>query len=265
MIEMSPDSPSTDEASLSIIVPAYNEADNIEASLREILIGAKAFHGPYEVIVVNDCSADRTREIALEFATRHPQVLVVDNPVNLGFGGAFMTGIRHAAMKYSVMVCGDNCTDGDQLAQLFSRVGTSDLIIPHYINIHEGSTLRKLISRIYVSVINRICGLKLKYFNGTNVYPTSRLKDLTITHGYAYAAEILVKLLRSGLSFQEIALKTKPRTEGRSKAFAIRNILSVLKTLILLFLRENRWVRSHGGKARAGKPDRDLPVNKSAA
>src|SRR5260370_19316374 len=100
--------------SLSIIVPAYNEAENIVLALEEMVAACQTLKLKYEILVVNDCSTDDTAARAEAYAQNHPEVRVIDNPVNLGFGGAFRAGLSQAIMDSSVMVGGDNCIDLDE-------------------------------------------------------------------------------------------------------------------------------------------------------
>src|SRR6185503_12943555 len=95
--------------SISIVVPAYNEAENIVPALEEMVAASEKSGLTFEILVVNDCSTDDTARRAKAYSQNRKEVRVIDNSVNLGFGGAFRAGLAQAAMDSSVMVCGDNC------------------------------------------------------------------------------------------------------------------------------------------------------------
>jgi glycosyltransferase involved in cell wall biosynthesis len=79
---------------LSIIVPAYNEEKTLADSVASACAAAMQAGGDFEIIVVNDCSADSTAMVAEEIAAKNPRIRALSNPVNLGMGGAFKTGLR---------------------------------------------------------------------------------------------------------------------------------------------------------------------------
>jgi dolichol-phosphate mannosyltransferase len=94
--------------SLSFVIPAYNEAANIGAAVREAL-AAGARHAPeFEVIVVDDGSADGTAEAAAEAAAGDPRVRVVRHPANRGVGEALKTGFAEARCDLVYWFPGDN-------------------------------------------------------------------------------------------------------------------------------------------------------------
>jgi hypothetical protein len=84
--------------------------------------------------------------------------------------------------------------------------------------------------------MNRLFGLRLRYYNGTCVIKASLLKSVPMTTwGFAYMAAILVRLIRSGASYIEVGIDIAQRTSGASKAFMPGNILSVLGAILKLF------------------------------
>src|SRR5689334_9300719 len=154
--------------SVSIVVPAYNEAENIVPALEEMVAACESAKLTYEIVVVNDCSTDETAVKAKAYSQKKREVRVIDNPVNLGFGGAFRAGLAQATMDSAVMVCGDNCIGRDELGDIFRRIGEADIIVPYIANPEVRALPRRLLSRIYVSILNHLFGFDLKYYNGHN-------------------------------------------------------------------------------------------------
>jgi glycosyltransferase involved in cell wall biosynthesis len=85
---------------VSIVIPAYNEENGLGHVLAELLEKMNAVEGEYEVIVVNDGSADETAVIAEQY-----DVTVINHRVNRGYGASLKTGIRHA--KYDIICITD--------------------------------------------------------------------------------------------------------------------------------------------------------------
>ena len=87
-----------------IIIPAYNEGENIEKTIQNIQENAPEF----DYVVINDCSTDHTLEIC-----RNNNFNVIDLPINLGIGGAMQTGYKYAYQNgydVAIQLDGDRTT-----------------------------------------------------------------------------------------------------------------------------------------------------------
>jgi glycosyltransferase involved in cell wall biosynthesis len=240
--------------SVSIIVPAYNEGENIVPALEEMVAACETAKLTFEILVVNDCSTDDTGEKAKVYSQNRKEVRVIDNPVNLGFGGAFRTGLARATMDSSVMVCGDNCIDRDELGGILRRTEEADIVVPYIANPEVRSLPRRLLSGLYVLILNVLFGLDLKYYNGHNVFPTKAAQVTTFGPGFAFSAEILIQMLSRGYTCIQVPMVIRPRLRGKTKAFAIRNIARVMCTILKLYyeIRISRRLRGRARKVRKG-------------
>src|SRR5688572_2184747 len=96
----------TDSRSVSFIVPCFNEEENVHAtvaSIHEAMGG-----GEYEIILINDCSLDRTLQRMQTLSHSDTRVRIIDNPINLGLGGSYKRGLPEARCIHVIMVPGDN-------------------------------------------------------------------------------------------------------------------------------------------------------------
>ena len=84
---------------LSVIMPAYNEAGNIEEVIRKVLEQSVVA----ELIVVNDASSDGTGEVLQRLASEMPKMRILDHVVNQGKGAALRTGISHATAPFVII------------------------------------------------------------------------------------------------------------------------------------------------------------------
>ena len=100
-------SPARKPAGLSVFFPAYNDSGTIASMVIRAVQAASELTPDFEVIVVNDGSADATAEIADELARTYPQVRVVHHPTNRGYGGALQTGFRSATKELIFYTDGD--------------------------------------------------------------------------------------------------------------------------------------------------------------
>lgn len=115
---------------LSIVVPAYNEESNIESSVFKFVSYLDAKSYDYEIIIVNDGSTDKTKDICLKMVELNKKIKFIDNSVNRGKGYTVREGFRNARGDYMLFIDADNATSIDHLEKAgdFMR-GGYDLII----------------------------------------------------------------------------------------------------------------------------------------
>jgi hypothetical protein len=139
-------------------------------------------------------------------------------------------------MEYVTMFPGDNEIPGDAIQTILGAVGSADIVVPYVSTPSVRTWSRRCISALFVGLINSLFGLRLRYFNGPCVHLRRLLMSVPMrTHGFAYMAAILVRLIRSGYSYVEVPMRLQIRQHGRSKAFKPKNIISVLATITSLF------------------------------
>ena len=132
-----------------VMIPAYNEEQNIEKTVQDIQKNAPDF----DYIIINDCSQDHTLELCAQKGLH-----VLNLPVNLGIGGAVQTGYRYAAQNgYDVAVQfdGDGQHDAAYLADMRKKLVDEelDMVIGSRFLLHEGfqsSGARRKIGRAHV-------------------------------------------------------------------------------------------------------------------
>jgi glycosyltransferase involved in cell wall biosynthesis len=110
--------------SLSIVVPAYNEEGAIEHTVQDIRREMDATGVPYEIIVIDDGSSDRTLELA-----RATGVLVDTNQVNTGYGASLKRGIRHAQYEYVAIIDADGTYPARYLPPMLAMCRNQDMVV----------------------------------------------------------------------------------------------------------------------------------------
>lgn len=237
------------DCSLSIIVPAFNEEQNIEAACREIDEVAQKFLSDYEIIVIDDASRDRTGEIVKRLQLELPRLALIQNETNRGLGYNFRRGLFAAKFPYSIMVPGDNETDTPSLEILFQNVGTKDILVCYTANPGARSIQRQMVSKLFTKSINFLFRLNLSYYNGTSVVRTDLGRFYApTTSSFAYMAVILIRSIKRGASYQELPVNIRGRELGKSKAFRFKNIVNVLRSVLGLFWTEMVWKSSASRK-----------------
>jgi glycosyltransferase involved in cell wall biosynthesis len=219
--------------SLSIVIPAYNEAADILGTLENVAGALAPLDLDAEVLVVDDGSSDGTPGQVRAHAERFPGLRLLVNARNLGFGASYRRGVDAATRDYIVMVHGDNAWGADTLRSLFARTGEADVIIGYTRDMWRSRSLsRTVVSKTFTAAVNAITGHHLKYYNGLQIHRADVLQRLTIqSSGFGFQAEVLVKALHGGRSFVEVPMALREREHGASKAFRLRNAVDVLQTL----------------------------------
>lgn len=224
------------ERTLSIIVPAYNEEANIAATVAEVTQAIGDRFADYEILVINDGSADGTARVIDALAQADPHVRAIHNPRNMGFGATYRRGVELAAMNYVGIIPGDNEITGPSIRASLDLVGAADMVIPFTMNMEVRPYKRRVFSRLYTLIMNMLFCCELQYYNGPVIHRSDILKATGInTSGFAFQSTLLVRLIRSGHSFVEVGMYLRPRAGGRSTALRIKNVISVCTAIAKLF------------------------------
>jgi len=225
--------PAAPDRSLSVIIPAYNEAENILATLENITTAFEPLSIPHEILVIDDGSRDRTAELVEQARQRYPAVRLLKNERNMGFGWSYRRGVEAASLAHIVMVHGDNAWGWATLREFFSHTGEADVIIGFTRDMLKSRTwARTVISKTFTLLVNLITWRHLRYYNGLQIHQAPVLKSLRIdSHGYGFQAEVLVKALRRTRTYLEVPMDLIEREKGESKAFRMKNVVDVLSTL----------------------------------
>jgi dolichol-phosphate mannosyltransferase len=222
--------------SLSIIIPAYNESENIIDTLENVTKALEPLSLRHEILVIDDGSADTTAALVTSNLNRFPAVRLLVNERNMGFGWSYRRGVDAASLDHIVMVHGDNAWGHETLREFFSRVGQADVIVGYTRNMWGTRTkTRTLISKAYTLAVNLITRRRLKYYNGLQIHTAPVLKGLRIqSSGYGFQSEVLVKSLRRTRTVIEVPMDLIEREKGESKAFRLKNFVDVFRTLKVL-------------------------------
>jgi len=209
---------------VTILAPAYNEAENIEGSVRDA-VEAAAGLDDFEIIVVDDGSTDGTGEIIDRLTDEIPQLRAIHHGRNLGIGAAYRTALEHARMEYFAWTAGDRELHRDSLRDILDAVGSAAIVIPYHGTPERREFHRRVLTLISTTQLNLMFGLRLHYYQGPAIYPTQLARALPMTStGFYFATERLVHALLAGHSWVQVPLRYQNRTYGRSKAVSVPNV-----------------------------------------
>lgn len=112
---------------LSIVLPAYNEQQNIAGVLLPLLTIVESRN--WELLVINDGSTDCTREILMEFEAQHTSLRVISHPTNRGYGAALKTGIRYCRAPLVATMDSDGQHGVEELLSLLTDAEQYQMVV----------------------------------------------------------------------------------------------------------------------------------------
>jgi glycosyltransferase involved in cell wall biosynthesis len=214
-------------AGLSVFFPAYNDSGTIASMVIRAVQAAAELTPDYEVIVVNDGSADATPEIVDELARMYPQVRAVHHAGNRGYGGALQSGFRTATKELIFYTDGDAQYDPAELASLWGKMAPGVDLVNGYKISRSDPLHRIVIGRLYHHLVSVMFGLTVR-----DVDCDFRLMrrsifqriDLTKTSG-VICLEMMKKIEDAGFRIVEVPVHHYHRAFGRSQFFNLRRIV----------------------------------------
>jgi len=217
---------------VSILVPAYDEVENLKGAVRDILWAMEAALEDYEILVVDDGSADGTGALADRLAEEHPKIRVIHQSWNLGIAAGYARGLDEAKLDYFGFLPADGEISRESIRNIFAAVGTADIVVPYHQNPRARPLHRRFLTWASSSLVNILFGLKLKYFQGPCIYPTALARALPKTSGgFYFLTQMLVHAVRSGHTYVHVSLIHQERRHGQSKAVSLGNILRALRAV----------------------------------
>ena len=221
-----PESADPKPPGLSIFFPAYNDSGTIASMVIRAVQAAAGLTPDYEVIVVNDGSADGTAEIADELARTYSHVRVVHHPKNRGYGGALQTGFRSATKELVFYTDGDAQYDPSELAELWARMTPDADLVNGYKISRSDPFHRIVIGRLYHHIVSTLFGLTVRDvdcdFRLLRRAIFERI-DLTKTSG-VICLEMMKKVEDAGFRIVEVPVHHYHRAFGKSQFFNFRRI-----------------------------------------
>ena len=216
-----------------IIIPAYNEAENIERVIENL----RENYPQWDFLVVNDGSRDNTAEIC--HRRGYP---LLDLPVNLGLAGAFQAGIRYACQNgytAALQFDGDGQHDPAYIEAMLQKMEQENLDIvigSRFCKEKKPHTLRMLGSTLITGAIRLTTGKRVADpTSGMRLFNANMLKNFSSSINYGPEPDTISYLLRCGASISEVQVEMHGRIAvtsylnlGRSVRYMLNMFISIL-------------------------------------
>jgi glycosyltransferase involved in cell wall biosynthesis len=218
--------PAISKPGLTVFFPAYNDSGTIASLVITALQTARALTPDFEVIIVDDGSADATAQIADELARTYPEVRVVHHGRNRGYGGALQSGFKAATRELVFYTDGDAQYDPSEMTRLWDALDDSVDLVNGYKISRSDPLHRIVIGRVYHHTVKLLFGLNVRDVDcdfrllRRSIFAKVSLEK---TSG-VICLEMMKKIQDAGFRIAEVPVHHYHRAHGKSQFFNFRRL-----------------------------------------
>ncbi len=217
---------------VSFIVPCFNERENLPHLVEEAVATLPGILPDFELLLVDDGSADGTRGEAERLARLDPRVRALAHERNRGMGAAIRTGLAEARFPWSMSVPGDGQFDPGRVADFLPYRANADLLLGCRTNRAE-TIRRRFVSWVNRTLIRMLFLVRVQDPAWVKMIRTDLARRCNLTsEGFFWETEILVRASRLGARLVEIPTTSRPRAHGASTASTVRAVARTALAMI---------------------------------
>jgi glycosyltransferase involved in cell wall biosynthesis len=225
--------------SVSLVIPMFNEEENIDHALTCAVTALDRHAGDWEVLVVDDASTDRSAGIVRERAESEPRIRLLRHDVNRKLGATIRTGFAAAGKDLVLYMDADLPFDPDAIGRAISalRVTRADVVAGYRLDRTMEGFRRTIYSYFYNLLIGLLFGWPHRDINFSfKLLRREVLEAVELrSEGSLIDAELIVKAKNLGFVIQQLGLDYFPRTRGRSTLSSPTVILKIFRELVSLY------------------------------
>jgi glycosyltransferase involved in cell wall biosynthesis len=224
-------------SSISAVFPAYNDGGTIASMVAAAWVALRQVTEDFEIIVVNDGSADYTSVMLEEVSTRYSELRVITHSSNQGYGAALRTGFSAAKKDWVFYTDGDSQYNPLELVTLVDALCDGVDVVNGYKLTRNDSWMRILIGRAYHYFVKFLFGIRIRDVDcDFRLIPRIILEEVELkSNSGAICLELVKKIQDAGYIFAEVPVNHYSRKYGVSQFFVPWRILRTLHQLAGLY------------------------------
>ncbi len=226
---------------LSLVLPAHNESENIEAVVSRALDVLPRVVRDVEIVVVDDGSRDDTGAIIDRLAAADERVIAIHHPVNRGYGAALTSGFQAATGDSIMFMDSDRQFDIADVNALLPYVPHYDIVAGYRIQ-RRDPLYRRVYGKLFGVVVWILFGVHLRDTDcAFKIYRADLLNTIELTTpGALINTEMLARSRRRGATIVEVGVNHYPRFAGESSGGSPRVVFRAMGETVKLWLRLRR-------------------------
>jgi len=225
--------------SVSLVIPMFNEEENIEHAISCAVSALELYGGDYEIVIVDDASTDRSPAIVRRLALDNPRIRMLRHEVNRKLGGSLKTGFAAATRDLVVYMDADLPFDPHVIGSAIRalEITRCDVIAGYRLDRTGEGFRRTLYSYLYNSLIGILFGWPHRDINFSfKLMRREVLEAIELrSEGSLIDAELIVKAKNLGFAIQQLGLDYFPRVRGVSTLSSPGVIFKIFRELIKLY------------------------------
>ena len=216
---------------ISILLPAFNEAGQIERCVREVEAAVRSFSKSYEIIVSEDGSTDGTEVIVAKMAKNNPNIILLHSPTRLGKGKGIKNALSTSRGKIITFMDVDLATNLECLPQLLRVVKENGGMAIGSRHV-AGSRVQRGVSRTLFSLTYNLA-VRLLFLDGVHDHQcgfktmsrevAEAVLNVSKSDGYFFDTEMIVRCKKLGFPVVEVAVQWAEKKKGASKVNPVRD------------------------------------------
>lgn len=227
---------------LSVLVMAYNEAENIQPVVHELVDALRDLGASWELVIINDGSTDGTAERADALAAALPGVRVLHHAANQGLGGVYRSGFAAARGDYLTFFPADGEFPAAILAQFLPLMAQADMVLGYLDQPDLPAAARVLAWG--ERLLYRLLFGSLPRFQGVLMFRRTLLEAIPLTstgRAWTVLMELILRAHRRGYRLISVPTALRPRLSGESKVNNWRTVLDSFRQLAVLRRAAKNW------------------------
>lgn len=221
---------------LSVFLPAHNEEGNIEAVVGRFCIELPKVADSYQIVIVDDGSRDRTGIIADQLAASDPHIRVVHHPINRGYGGAVISGMRACTEPYLLRRDSDGQFDPSEMTRLIAHIGDHDVVIGRRAQ-RADHLVRRINGKAWTTLSRLLFGLQITDMDcGFKLFRKGVLDGIELrSDGAMITTELMARLAGRGARIYQVDVTHLPRATGEQSGNNPKAIFKAFQDLFKLY------------------------------